>query len=87
MATWPPPRSCCDCCGRRDRRRIGDGIGLVIAVALTGRLGESPGMEYVMSSRWSLMERFDITDGSGTPQFEARGHLGARISLLDGSGP
>jgi uncharacterized protein YxjI len=43
-------------------------------------------MEYVMSSRWSLMERFDITDGSGTPVFEARGHLGARISLLDGYG-
>jgi len=43
-------------------------------------------MEYVMSSRWSLMERFDITDGSGTPVFEARGHLGARISLLDGNG-
>ena len=43
-------------------------------------------MEYVMSSRWSLMERFDITDGSGTPVFEARGHLGARISLLDSYG-
>jgi uncharacterized protein YxjI len=43
-------------------------------------------MEYVMSSRWSLMEHFEITDGSGAPQFEARGHLGARISLLDGSG-
>jgi uncharacterized protein YxjI len=43
-------------------------------------------MEYVMSSRWSLMEHFDITDASGTPQFEARGHLGARISLLDSSG-
>jgi uncharacterized protein YxjI len=43
-------------------------------------------MEYVMSSRWSLMERFEITDSSGAPQFEARGHLGGRISLLDGSG-
>jgi uncharacterized protein YxjI len=43
-------------------------------------------MEYVMSSRWSLMERFEITDNSGGPQFEARGHLGARISLLDGYG-
>jgi uncharacterized protein YxjI len=43
-------------------------------------------MEYVMSSRWSLMERFDITDGAGTPLFEARGHLGSRISLLDGYG-
>ncbi|HTZ93611.1 MAG TPA: hypothetical protein VMB74_14550 [Streptosporangiaceae bacterium] len=43
-------------------------------------------MEYVMSSHWSLMERFDITDASGTPLFEARGHLGARISLLDPRG-
>lgn len=43
-------------------------------------------MEYVMSSRWSLMERFDITDRSGTLMFEARGHLGARISLLDSGG-
>jgi uncharacterized protein YxjI len=43
-------------------------------------------MEYVMSSRWSLMERFEITDVAGTPLFEARGHLGSRISLLDGYG-
>lgn len=43
-------------------------------------------MEYVMSSRWSLMEHFDITDASGRPQFEARGHLGAAISLLDSDG-
>jgi uncharacterized protein YxjI len=43
-------------------------------------------MEYVMSSRWSLLEHFEITDRSGTPQFDARGHLGSRISLLDGSG-
>ena len=43
-------------------------------------------MEYVMSSRWSLLERFDITDRAGTPLFEARGHLGARISLLDPAG-
>jgi uncharacterized protein YxjI len=43
-------------------------------------------MEYVMSSRWSLLERFEITDGSGIPQFEARGHLGSRISLHDGTG-
>jgi uncharacterized protein YxjI len=40
-------------------------------------------MEYVMSSRWSLLEHFEITDASGAPQFEARGHLGSRISLLD----
>lgn len=43
-------------------------------------------MEYVMSSRWSLLERFDITDRSGALQFEARGHLGARITLLDAAG-
>jgi uncharacterized protein YxjI len=43
-------------------------------------------MEYVMSSRWSLLERFDITDGMGAPQFEARGHFGSRISLHDRSG-
>jgi uncharacterized protein YxjI len=43
-------------------------------------------MEYVMSSRWSLLERFEITDGAGTPQFEARGHLGSRITLHDSSG-
>jgi uncharacterized protein YxjI len=43
-------------------------------------------MEYVMSSRWSLMERFEITDVAGTPLFEARGHLGSRISLLDNNG-
>jgi uncharacterized protein YxjI len=43
-------------------------------------------MEYVMSSRWSLMERFEITDGGGTPQFEARGHLGSQITLHDSYG-
>ena len=43
-------------------------------------------MEYVLSSRWSLLERFEITDGVGTPQFEARGHLGSRITLHDPQG-
>jgi uncharacterized protein YxjI len=43
-------------------------------------------MEYVMSSRWSLMERFEITDSSGAPQFEARGHLGSQITLHDNHG-
>jgi uncharacterized protein YxjI len=43
-------------------------------------------MEYVMASRWSLMERFEITDAVGTPQFEARGHLGSRITLHDSNG-
>jgi uncharacterized protein YxjI len=43
-------------------------------------------MEYVMSNKWSLMERFEITDGSGAPQFEARGHLGSQITLHDYEG-
>ncbi|HYK70063.1 MAG TPA: hypothetical protein VEV45_19100 [Streptosporangiaceae bacterium] len=43
-------------------------------------------MEYVMASRWSLMERFEITDAAGTPQFEARGHLGSSITLHDSQG-
>ena len=43
-------------------------------------------MEFVMSSRWSLLERFEITDGAGSPQFEARGHLGSRITLHDPHG-
>lgn len=43
-------------------------------------------MEYVMASRWSLMERFEITDTAGTPQFEARGHIGSRITLHDSYG-
>jgi uncharacterized protein YxjI len=43
-------------------------------------------MEYVMSSKWSLMPRFEITDGSGAPQYEARGHLGSQITLHDNSG-
>jgi uncharacterized protein YxjI len=43
-------------------------------------------MQYVMSSKWSLMERFEITDSSGAPQFEARGHLGSQITLHDTNG-
>jgi uncharacterized protein YxjI len=43
-------------------------------------------MQYVMSSKWSLMPRFEITDGSGAPQFEAKGHLGSQITLHDNSG-
>jgi uncharacterized protein YxjI len=43
-------------------------------------------MQYVMASTWSLMERFEITDSSGAPQFEARGHLGSQITLHDTSG-
>jgi uncharacterized protein YxjI len=43
-------------------------------------------MQYVMASKWSLMERFEITDSAGAPQFEARGHLGSQITLHDTSG-
>jgi len=43
-------------------------------------------MRYVMSSRWSLLPRFDITDEAGNVAFEARGHFGAQISLHDPSG-
>jgi len=32
------------------------------------------------------MERFEITDAAGAPQFEARGHLGSRITLHDRDG-
>jgi uncharacterized protein YxjI len=39
-----------------------------------------------MASKWSLMERFEITDAYGAPQFEARGHLGRKITLHDASG-
>jgi uncharacterized protein YxjI len=39
-----------------------------------------------MSSRWALTERFEITDGGGNPCFEARGHLGSKITLHDASG-
>jgi uncharacterized protein YxjI len=43
-------------------------------------------MQYVMASKWSLLERFEITDASGAPQFEARGHLGSQITLHDTHG-
>lgn len=39
-----------------------------------------------MSSTWSLLERFEITDESGALQFEARGHIGSQITLHDSSG-
>jgi uncharacterized protein YxjI len=43
-------------------------------------------MQYVMSSKWSVMKRFEITDALGAPQFEARGHLGSQITLHDTNG-
>ena len=43
-------------------------------------------MRYTMSSQWSLLDRFEITDESGTPAFDVRGHLGSRLTLHDSSG-
>lgn len=45
-------------------------------------------MRYVMSSKWSLVEHFEITDGSGSPVFDVRGNLGVshRLTLRDRSG-
>lgn len=45
-------------------------------------------MRYVMSSKWSLIEHFEITDESGWPRFDVRGNLGLtqRLSFCDQSG-
>lgn len=45
-------------------------------------------MRYVMSSQWSLIEHFVITDDAGTPVFDVRGNFGAshRLSIRDQSG-
>jgi uncharacterized protein YxjI len=43
-------------------------------------------MRFSMTKQWSLLERFDITDGQGTLAFQARGHFGAAISLHDPAG-
>jgi uncharacterized protein YxjI len=43
-------------------------------------------MEFLMRRQWSMMERFDITDPEGALAFEARGHLGASITLHDAAG-
>jgi uncharacterized protein YxjI len=43
-------------------------------------------MQYVLASKWSLMPRFEITDDSGAPQFEARGHFRSQITLHDNAG-
>lgn len=39
-----------------------------------------------MSSKWALLERFEITDADGTPCLEARGHLRDKITLHDSGG-
>jgi uncharacterized protein YxjI len=39
-----------------------------------------------MSSKWSLLERFAITDDSGAEVFEARGHFRSKITLHDAGG-
>jgi uncharacterized protein YxjI len=33
-------------------------------------------MQYLMSSKWALTERFEITDQTGTPIFEVHGNFG-----------
>ena len=44
------------------------------------------GMQFLMTKQWSLLERFDITDGQGALAFAARGHFGAAITLHDPAG-
>jgi uncharacterized protein YxjI len=43
-------------------------------------------MRYLISSQWSMLERFEITDESGALAFEVRGHLGSRLTVHDASG-
>ncbi len=43
-------------------------------------------VRYLLSQKFSLFERFDITDEAGSLAFEAKGHLGSAISLHDASG-
>jgi uncharacterized protein YxjI len=45
-------------------------------------------MRYVMSSKWSVIEHFVITDEAGTPVLDVRGNLGltSRLSIRDQSG-
>jgi uncharacterized protein YxjI len=45
-------------------------------------------MRYQIASKWSMIEHFVITDGSGTPRFDVRGRLSLtqRLSLCDQSG-
>lgn len=43
------------------------------------------GSQYLISRRWSLTNRFTITDGSGAPRFEVQGKfgLGRKLSVFD----
>jgi uncharacterized protein YxjI len=43
---------------------------------------------YLMSRKWSLANRFAITDETGTPQFEVQGRmsLGSRLSIANVAG-
>ncbi len=45
-------------------------------------------MRYVMSSKWSLVEHFEISDQGGSPVFDVRGNLGLkhRLAIRDQSG-
>src|SRR5690348_13751028 len=39
-------------------------------------------MRYVMSSKWSLTEHFEISDQSGSPVLDVRGKLGPKHRLV-----
>ena len=43
---------------------------------------------YLMSRKWSMTNRFTITDETGAPQFEVQGKsaFSARLSIIDSSG-
>jgi uncharacterized protein YxjI len=43
-------------------------------------------MRYLLSQKFSLFERFDVTDEAGSLAFEAKGHFGSGITLHDPSG-
>jgi uncharacterized protein YxjI len=39
-------------------------------------------MQYLMSSKWALTERFEITDQMGTPVFEVHGNFGLHKEVI-----
>lgn len=65
-------------------------IGALADVRLpeAGDIREYSVMRYQIASRWSMIEHFVITDGSGTPRFDVRGRLSLsqRLALCDQSG-
>jgi uncharacterized protein YxjI len=46
------------------------------------------GSDYLISRRWALTSRFEVTDETGVPQFEVRGRfaLGRTLSVCDAGG-